>query len=140
MNRISVALTAAALATACSGGRVAAPGAMRTVEIDMVDSTYQPDQLDVETGETVTFVFTNNGEVAHDAFIGDRDAQAEHEEAMRATGGHGHGADVDGAITVEPGDTGELTHTFEEPGTLEIGCHQVGHYEAGMRVAIEVRS
>lgn len=52
-------------------------------------------------------------------------------------GGHGGGSDAD-AITVEPGDTGELTHTFDESGEFEIGCHEPGHYEAGMKIDVTV--
>lgn len=44
----------------------------------------------------------------------------------------------EGGITVEPGGTGELTHTFREGDELLAGCHQPGHYEAGMRVAINM--
>ncbi len=68
----------------------------RTVEIDMVDIAFQPDAIDVTRGETVMFVFTNTGDVDHDAFIGNRDAQAEHEDEMRDAGeghGGGHGDD-----------------------------------------------
>lgn len=51
----------------------------------------------------------------------------------------GHGDAATDAITVERGDTGELAHTFRDPGTFEIGCHQEGRYAAGMKVTVEVR-
>jgi uncharacterized cupredoxin-like copper-binding protein len=114
----------------------------RTVEIDMADIAFEPDTLEVTAGERVRFVFTNTGEIAHDAFVGDKDAQADHEAEMRDADGDehggGHGDESEDAITLEPGDTGELTHTFDEAGTLEIGCHQPGHYDAGMRMTVEV--
>jgi uncharacterized cupredoxin-like copper-binding protein len=119
-------------------------GDARTVEVDMVDIAFEPDTLEIARGETVRFVFTNTGEVAHDAFIGDQDDQAGHEAEMREAdddeghgGGHGDD-DAENAVTVEPGDTGELTYTFDEAGTLEVGCHQPGHYDAGMTIAVEV--
>ena len=89
------------------------------------------------------FVFTNTGTVPHDAFIGDAAAQADHEQQMRDADddsgmNHGGGNDDDGAITVEPGETGELTHTFDETGTLEIGCHEPGHYDDGMKMTVAV--
>jgi uncharacterized cupredoxin-like copper-binding protein len=31
-----------------------------------------------------------------------------------------------------------LTFTFEEPGEALAGCHESGHYAAGMKVAITV--
>lgn len=39
------------------------------------------------------------------------------------------------AITVDPGDRGELTY---ETGSVLIGCHQPGHYDAGMMVEVTV--
>ena len=110
----------------------------RTVEIDMVDIAFEPGQLEVEEGETIRFVFTNRGELVHDAFIGDREAQDDHEADMSDAHEHGHDDEVADAVTVEPGDTGELTYTFDDSGTLEIGCHQPGHYDAGMKVTVDV--
>jgi uncharacterized cupredoxin-like copper-binding protein len=112
---------------------------VRTVEIDMVDIVFQPDAIDVSRGETVMFVFTNNGDVDHDAFIGNRDAQAEHEDDMRdAEEGHGGGHGDENAVTVEPGESADSTYLFDEPGAVEIGCHQPGHYNAGMVIAVDV--
>jgi uncharacterized cupredoxin-like copper-binding protein len=52
-------------------------------------------------------------------------------------GGGDHGMHGDGdAVTVDPGKTSSLTFTFEEPGTIEIGCHQPDDYAAGMKVAV----
>ena len=133
--------------TACGGGSDdTADGGdddaqARTVAVDMVDTAFEPATLQVAPGETVRFRFTNKGKVAHDAFIGDTDAQADHEAEMReGDGGHGggHGGDAEGAITVEPGDTGELVHTFDDAGTVEVGCHQPGHYTGGMKITVEV--
>ena len=147
MSRLLTAGLAAAallLLAACGDDEPASSddGGERTIEIDMVDIAYEPESIEVDQAETVRFVFTNAGKVAHDAFIGDADAQAEHEaemrEAMDDEHGGGDDGDTDDAITVEPGDTGELTYTFDETGTLEIGCHEEGHYEAGMKITVEV--
>jgi uncharacterized cupredoxin-like copper-binding protein len=104
----------------------------------------------------VTFHFENTGNATHDAFIGDAAAQLAHGEEMAAmtastdsapgsdSDGHDMG-DMDGmhhgdgdALSLAPGGHGMLTYTFDEPGTYEIGCHQPGHYAAGMRVEITV--
>src|SRR5688572_2785471 len=79
-----VAVTGIALLTAACGGdddtsSDASSDETRTMEVDMVDTAFQPETLEVSQGETIRFVFTNEGEVAHDAFIGDRHAQDEHE-------------------------------------------------------------
>ena len=48
------------------------------------------------------------------------------------------GDEAEGAITVEPGSTGELTHTFSAADEVLIGCHEPGHYDAGMRLGIQL--
>jgi len=108
------------------------------VQIDMVDTSYQPAAVQVAKGETVTFVFNNKGKAVHDAYIGSAAEQEAHEKTMRsADGGHGGGhGDDPKSITVEPGKSGELTHTFTAAGTVEIGCHEPGHYAAGMKLAV----
>lgn len=114
----------------------ATDGEHRTVDIAMTDIAFAPSSVRVARGETVTFRFTNTGKVAHDAYIGDAKAQADHEREMRdGMGGMHHGDDAE-AITVEPGESGTLTHTFRDAETFEIGCHQPGHYGAGMKVAV----
>ena len=147
--RLMTALAAAAvlLLAACGDddSETTAGSGTRTIEIEMRDIEFSPDEVSVEPGETVRFVFQNSGAVAHDAFIGDEEAQDEHEMEMREADGEDSGmeheaddATGEGGVTVEPGETGELTHTFREGDELLIGCHQAGHYEAGMRVTVDV--
>ena len=115
----------------------------RTVEIEMRDIEFSPDKVQVEAGETVRFVFHNVGAIAHDAFIGDEAAQDDHEMEMRGAGDDGgmdHGGSSDAgenAITVDPGDTGELTYTFRDGDELVVGCPHAGHYEAGRKVMVD---
>ncbi|MFP5376735.1 MAG: plastocyanin/azurin family copper-binding protein [Acidimicrobiia bacterium] len=146
MVRPMAALLAALalLAGACgsddddSGGDAAGGGA-RTVEVTMRDIDFDPAAVTVEAGETVRFVFVNEGALVHDAFLGDEAAQAEHGREAREHGEEAHGHGEGGtAITVDPGERGEITHTFTEPGELIIGCHEPGHYDAGMRIRVTV--
>lgn len=109
----------------------------RTVDVTMRDIYYEPTSVEVKAGETVKFVFRNEGDIVHDAFIGDEAAQATHEKEMRGSEG-GHHGDEDDALTVDPGKTASLTYTFDKPATLVIGCHQAGHYGAGMKIAVTV--
>ena len=111
----------------------------RIVEIEMVDIAFELSDLEVAAGETVRFVFTNEGEVAHDAFIGDAAAQDDHAADMADDHGGGHGDGDSDAVTVEPGESAEITHTFSaDDDELLIGCHQPGHYDAGMVATIHV--
>lgn len=112
------------------------------MQLEMRDIAFDTTALSVTAGSTVEFDFTNAGRIPHDAFIGDADAQAEHGAEMAemaASGGEmDHHSMDEAAVTVQPGESASLTYTFDEPGTYEIGCHQPGHYEAGMKVIITV--
>lgn len=136
MKRLAILSGALLLAlSACGGGD--ASGADRTLEVEMVDIAFRPTSINATKGERVRFVFTNTGKVVHDAFIGDRAAQDEHErEAASGDGGHGHGDT--GGVTVKAGAKGELEYTFDKAGTFEIGCHEPGHYQAGMKITVQV--
>jgi uncharacterized cupredoxin-like copper-binding protein len=156
MKHIILLAAAAALFTAaCGGGNDhksmnmedstgttggGAAGASKTVDITMIDIAYDPKTVNVQPGERLEFVFHNQGKIAHDAFIGDRAAQGEHEKEMTQGSGStmGHMTGEANAITVKPGKTERLTYTFDKTGTIEIGCHQPGHYAAGMKVSVTV--
>lgn len=115
-----------------------APVGARTVEVTMFDSlTYEPGELRVSAGETVRFVVHNAGEVVHEFYIGDGQAQHHHGEEMQ-DGGMAH--DDAHGIGVEPGETATLEYTFAEPGELLVGCHEPGHYAGGMVATIFVEA
>ena len=78
----------------------------------MLDNEFSPDRVEVSEGETVRFVFTNEGQATHDAVVGDEAAQAEHEAEMRSaesesehgsmsTMGHGSEAEGSGAAITD---------------------------------------
>ncbi|HEU4867928.1 MAG TPA: cupredoxin domain-containing protein [Actinomycetota bacterium] len=133
-----VVAAAALIAAACGDKGPSAEDADRVVEVSMKDNAFDPNSLSVKSGETVTFKFTNDGAVDHDAFIGGADAQEEHGESMDSGEMEGHNMDDGDSLLLEPGKSGELTHTFEDSGEVLIGCHQPGHYEAGMKSTITV--
>ena len=146
---IALAAASAATLTACGsvdsqvfGGPV---DAQRTIEVSMTDMAFTPGTVDVEPGETVTFVFRNDGAVRHEAVIGDLAEQEDHHAEMAEMDGDHGEMDMGSAphdmtdlhvAVVEPGETVELVHTFDTGSTL-IGCHEPGHWEAGMRMEIE---
>jgi uncharacterized cupredoxin-like copper-binding protein len=115
--------------------------ASRIVDVSMRDTAYDPTSVSVTAGEKVTFVFHNTGTVVHDAFLGSEGAQAEHEREMREPMGAMDGMHHDdpSATSVAPGQTATLTHTFTKTEKTIIGCHEPGHYEAGMRLMVTVR-
>jgi uncharacterized cupredoxin-like copper-binding protein len=153
LSRLVLVPAAALVVAACSSGTgstvaptgasVGSPSAVPSasqgetrVEVTLTDSfTIELASTTVPAGVPVTFVVTNAGAIVHEFLLGDEEVQAEHEQEMLA-GGMAH--DEPNGIAVEPGETKELTFTFEEPGETLAGCHEPGHYAAGMKVAIMV--
>ena len=134
----------AALVAACGQTRepgsaaTVSPAGARTVDIAMEDIKFDRTTLTVKTGETIDFRFTNTGQIPHDAFIGDAAAQMEHGAEMGEMGDASEHPMEQAAVVVQPGDSGELSYTFTQAGTYEVGCHQPGHYGAGMKIDVTV--
>lgn len=109
----------------------------RTIEIAALDSfAFEPAELTVTAGETVTFRIVNDGSLVHDFTLGDQATQDEHEAEMAEMEGMAH--DQPNVVTIPAGETIELSWTFTEAGTVLIGCHQPGHYAGGMKGQISV--
>lgn len=106
------------------------------VKVVMSDAMrFAPDPITVKSGEEVTFVVENEGVIVHEFFVGTEEEQVEHAAEMAAGGmSHGH----DNALSLGAGESGSLTMTFAEAGSLLIGCHEPGHYDAGMKATLTV--
>lgn len=120
----------------------------RVIEIEMVDIGFDPSEVDVSVGETVEFVFVNQGALRHEAVFGDEEVQEDHEVEMQQMDGDmamddddmamDHDDEGVVALAVEPGTTEKVVMSFDEPGQTLIGCHEPGHWAAGMRVDIGI--
>jgi uncharacterized cupredoxin-like copper-binding protein len=110
----------------------------RSVEVRMDDQMrFYPSRIDVQAGETLRFVVRNDGQVEHELVLGSESSLREHAEAMKQGAGHAHGH-AGAAISLQPGQTGELVVTFPTATTVQMACLVPGHYEAGMRGTVEV--
>jgi uncharacterized cupredoxin-like copper-binding protein len=150
LARSLVTITCAALVVGAGVVPVAAAATpTRTVKVKMVDVAYEPSTVTATAGETVRFSFVNRGKAVHDAFVGTQAEQKQHEREMRAAekdadGGHGGGHEGSESgketkgLTLKPGKRGSLTYTFDQAGELQIGCHEPGHYKAGMVINVTV--
>lgn len=113
----------------------------RTIDIVMTDYTFEPEQIEVSAGETVTFLVVNDGAVDHEFRLSNAHRIEEHLASGHGDhdeeGGH-HEEDGDVFVVLEPGQTDELTVTFPQDTTVytEAACLLPGHYEAGMKGAI----
>jgi uncharacterized cupredoxin-like copper-binding protein len=127
--------SSAAPAPSASPAAESAEAQATRIEVSLTDALkIEPATITVPAGEPVTFVVTNAGTTEHEFVVGDEEVQAEHEEEMEG----GHMEDDDNALAVPPGETLELTMTFDEPGTTLAGCHVTGHYDGGMKAEIVI--
>ena len=114
-----------------------AGSADRTVHLTASDKlVFDPDSIEVQLGETVTFEIENTGTVDHEFVLGSAAYQKDHEQEMQS--GEMHMGDEPNAIEVPAGETASLTWTFTEAGSTEFGCHEPGHFPAGMLGTITV--
>lgn len=146
MCRLTLTLIAAlaVVLAACSGGDEAgtpgtdAGGSVRTVTATLSDDmAIQVSASDFAVGETIRFEVTNSGAIPHEFYLGDAEAQEHHAEEMADADGEMMHDDEDG-IAVEPGATRTLEYTFQQAGEVLAGCHEPGHYEAGMVASMTV--
>jgi len=105
-------------------GSAAAPRVVRIVAGPGL--RFYPDVVPIVAGETITFEVTTMGLATHEFMVG---------PAADV------GADTEG--TPEVADIGmmqtkSVTYTFAGPGPFAFACHAPGHFEAGMKGAIEI--
>lgn len=112
--------------------------AARTVAVTTLDTmAFEPSGINVSAGETVTFRVTNTGQAVHELTLGDAAMQQAHADEM-AQMADGMAHDQVNSLTLQPGETKQLTWRFGDTGTLEYACHEPGHYQAGMRGQITI--
>lgn len=103
----------------------------RTVDMSMNDTMrFDPPQIQVKQGDTVRFNVKNVGKVKHEMVLGDVAELKKHAELMRKFPDMEH--EDPNQVSVEPGKSGTLVWQFTKAGTVNFGCLQPGHYEAGM--------
>jgi uncharacterized cupredoxin-like copper-binding protein len=132
------ALLLSALA-ACGGAGSAAPAESIPVQITETDFHIASSVTTFLPGKNYHFVVTNQGKTMHEFMI------------MPASAGSMNGrsmANMDkAALTsinmIDPGQTATLDYTFPASAAhahLEFACHFSGHYEAGMKLDVMVKT
>jgi len=123
---------------AAAAGKPGDPGKVtRTIEVKMGDDMrFRPDSIRVKRGQTIRFIARNTGKEKHEMVLGTIKELKEHAELMRKFPEMEH-ADPN-QVSVDPGETGELTWRFTRSGTVDFACLLPGHYEAGMVGKIRV--
>jgi plastocyanin len=95
-----------------------------TTEVAMTEFKFDPNDLDVSAGDTLTL--NNDGQIPHNLTIVEGDNPL------------GGGAELAASDDVSPGDSGDLTVDVE-PGTYSFLCTIPGHAEDGMTGSITVK-
>lgn len=99
-------------------GTTAAP---RTIDIETTDLLlFQPNAVNVQQGETITFQIKNTGQAEHEFKVGPmQDVVSDLPSTPEVAG-------------ITPGSTKSLTYTFSGTGPYAFACHAPGHFENGM--------
>jgi putative spermidine/putrescine transport system substrate-binding protein len=110
----------------------------RTINVTLSDAMrFNPDHIEVKTGETVRLVLKNAGKLRHELVLGEPDALRRHAAMMLAMPDMQHtGPNM---ASLAPGEQGQLVWKFTRTGSVAFACLQSGHLEAGMKGAVAVQ-
>jgi uncharacterized cupredoxin-like copper-binding protein len=110
----------------------------RDIEITMSDSMrFNPDSVTIKRGETVQFVFRNDGQQLHEFVLGTQQELDEHAALMLKFPNMEH--DGPYMAHVPPGKTAKIVWTFNRAGSFKFACLIPGHYQAGMVGSVTVQ-
>lgn len=147
MKKMILAAAVALLATSAmaspghdAANKIGEPGdktkVTQTINVSMKETDdgkmlFTPDKIKVRKDQTVRFKIKNVGEVDHEFVLDEMEANAEHRAVMAKAPEMEH--DNPNAISLAPGESGEIIWKFTADGPLEFACLKPGHYESGMR-------
>lgn len=103
------------------------------VPVEMLDRSFSPASFRFAQGSVVVFRFHNGTKEQHQAAVGDAIFQQD-----RVGGQLDPNDPLVNTVVVQPGATADLPYRMDVPGDLLIGCHEPGHWEAGMKATITV--
>lgn len=114
------------------GSPARAKDAGKVISVTMLDTMrYEFDRpLTIKGGDIVRFTVVNKGKLRHEFSIGDVAEQQQHAAMMREMPDMMH---KDGnTLSLESGESGEITWRFEGDEEVVFACNIPGHFEAGM--------
>jgi len=120
----------------------------REIKVSMTEMRFEPSNIEVMEGETITFVVRNDGEFVHEFNLGTESMWQGHMDEMTTmmetgmmtadTVNHhkmmkaGMMHDDANSVLLEPGKTAKVTWTFGKETEIGFACNVPGHREAGM--------
>ena len=109
----------------------------RTVNVDMSDAMrFTPAHITARQGQTIRFKIRNSGQLKHEFVLNTDKELKEHYELMKKFPEMEHAEP--NMVTLAPGQTGEVIWQFTKAGKINFACLQPGHYDAGMKGAVNV--
>ncbi len=110
----------------------------RAIEIGVSDDMrFSPDEVRIKQGQTIRFQVLNGGQLKHMMVLGrlaELNRQAARMRQFPETPYAGPNA-----VSIEPGQMGELVWRFTRAGNFDFVCLVPGHLTAGMRGKVIVR-
>ncbi|MSQ41083.1 MAG: hypothetical protein EXR55_05385 [Dehalococcoidia bacterium] len=112
---------------ACGGQAVPWSSEPEQVDVTLSEFTVDSSRITFARGTTYRFIVTNRGQLAHEFIV-------------VPPGHQGHVLSVlhVEADALPPGATMTQNIVFPAPGKYEMVCHLPGHFEAGMKLLVEV--
>lgn len=105
-------------------------------ETDDGEMLFSPSAMTFKQGETIRFMVVNEGELDHEFILDTKERNAIHKEVMSE---QMETHNTPNAVTLEPGDRGEVIWNFTNDGTFEFACLIPGHYESGMYGEVKIQ-
>ncbi|MDH4335449.1 MAG: plastocyanin/azurin family copper-binding protein [Chloroflexota bacterium] len=133
-------LALAACSTAEPIGSFGSEANPRVITVDLLDFRFEPAAINVRVGESIRIIAINRADLPHELFIGSPADQDRHHE-LHAQAPPDQQDQLDSGVTgiyVAARGTGQFTYRFDAVGEVVIGCHLVGHFEAGMVGVVRV--
>ncbi|MFN8509497.1 MAG: cupredoxin domain-containing protein [Deinococcaceae bacterium] len=140
-----------AVLVCCLGG--AAASGVQKVSVSMFEMGFKPVDLQVKAGVPVEITLTNSGKADHEfqAYTPPKtepkDWDAYLEKNTLWFSADNVSLTIDGKavhehkfieVALHPGQKAVLKFTPKVKGTFEMGCHEPGHYESGMKGKFKV--
>jgi len=109
----------------------------RSINIEAADNMrFSHEPFNIKDGETIKFIVTNKGAIAHEFSIGTKVEHQAHGKMMASNPNMHHGPGG-ASITIKPGTTETLIWSFDKTVEVELACNIPGHYQAGMLSSVK---
>src|SRR5215204_5925632 len=121
--------SSATTTTTSGASKGASGGTLKTIVIKETEMKLSPSTVTLSKPGTYAFKAENNGSIGHSLEIDGT--------GVKSKGGEAGEARLE--QTLDSGESGVLTLTFQKPGTYEMYCPLIGHRLAGMKGSVVVK-